>query len=250
MAEYKGCLYFKNMSKLIFDIETIGEDFDSLDQDTQKSLTRWLKREAFSDEDYQAKMIEIKNGLGFSPLTGVIVALGVLDVESNKGVVYYQAPGEKTEEVEKDGIKYKPTTEKEMLEKFWQGADKYNEFISFNGRTFDVPYLLIRSMVHNIRPSKDLMSNRYINSQKYNAWHIDLLDQLSFYGAMQRKGNLHLYCRTFGIKSPKAEGITGDDVANLFKNKEYKKIAEYNSWDLRATRELYMKWDKYLNNIK
>ncbi|MBN1326004.1 ribonuclease H-like domain-containing protein [Candidatus Falkowbacteria bacterium] len=235
------------MPKLIFDIETVGEDFDSLDQDTQKALTRWLKREIFSDEDYQAKMIEIKNGLGFSPLTGEIVALGVLDVESDKGVVYYQAPGEKTEETEKDGIKYKLTTEKEMLEKFWQGAAKYSEFISFNGRAFDVPYLMIRSAVHSIRPTKNLLSNRYVNSQRSDALHLDLIDQLSFYGAMQRKGSLHLYCRVFGIKSPKTEGITGDDVSKLFKNKEYKKIAEYNSWDLRATRELYEKWDKYLN---
>ena len=238
------------MPKLIFDIETIGEDFDFLDEDTKKSLTRWLKREAYSEEDYQAKMIEVKNGLGFSPLTGEIVALGVLDVDSDKGVVYYQAPGEKAEEIEKDGIKYKLTTEKEMLEKFWQGADKYTEFISFNGRTFDVPYMFIRSMVHGLRPSKDLMSNRYVNSQKCHSLHIDLMDQLSFYGAMQRRGNLHLYCRALGIKSPKAEGITGDDVSKLYKNKEYKKIAEYNSWDLRATRELYLKWNKCLNNIK
>lgn len=240
------------MPKLIFDIETIGEDFDSLDEDTQKSLTRWLKREAFSDEDYQAKIIEIKNGLGFSPLTGQIVALGVLEAESNKGVVYYQAPGIEAGETEKDDIKYKPCSEKEMLEKFWQGAAKYSQFISFNGRTFDVPYLMIRSAVNGIRPSKDLLSNRYVYSQKADALHIDLMDQLSFYGAMQRKGSLHLYCRIFGIKSPKAEGITGDDVAKLFKDKEYKKIAEYNSWDLRATRELYEKWNKYLNlnNIK
>ena len=91
------------------------------------------------------------------------------------------------------------------------------------------------------------MSNRYVSNQKFNALHIDLRDQFSFYGAVYRKDSLHLYCRAFGIKSPKAEGITGDDVADLYKAKEYQKIARYNSWDLRATRELFERWDKYLN---
>ena len=31
-------------SKLIFDIETIGVDFDALDETTQDSLTRWIKK--------------------------------------------------------------------------------------------------------------------------------------------------------------------------------------------------------------
>ncbi|MFA5188204.1 MAG: ribonuclease H-like domain-containing protein [Patescibacteria group bacterium] len=235
------------MTKLIFDIETIGEDFDLMDETTQKALTRWLKREAYSDEAYKTALANIKNELGFSPLTGQIAAIGVLEVETNKGVVYFQAPGQDIKEKEEGGIKFKMASEKEMLEKFWQGAINYTEFVSFNGRGFDVPYLMLRSAVHEVKPTKDLMSNRYLNSQKFNAMHIDLMDQLSFYGAMQRKGSLHLYCRAFGIKSPKAEGISGDDVAALYKAKEYEKIAKYNSWDLRATREVFLRWNQFIN---
>ncbi|MDD5340913.1 MAG: ribonuclease H-like domain-containing protein [Patescibacteria group bacterium] len=235
------------MPKLIFDIETIGEDFDSLDKTTQENLTHWLKNEALTDEEYKSKMEYIKNRMGFNPLTGEIVAIGVLEYETNRGAVYYQAPNQKVEELEEDGIKYKAMSEKEMLGKFWQGMINYTEFVSFNGRAFDVPFLMIRSAINGVKPTKDLMSNRYLNSQKFNALHIDLKDQLSFYGAVYRHDSLHLFCRAFGIKSPKAEGITGDDVARLFKEKEFKKIAEYNSWDLRATRRLYDYWDKYLN---
>ncbi len=32
------------MSRLIFDIETIGEDFDKLDKTTQDVLTKWIKK--------------------------------------------------------------------------------------------------------------------------------------------------------------------------------------------------------------
>jgi hypothetical protein len=235
------------MPKLIFDIETIGEDWDSLDQTTQDNLTRWLKRETVSESEFEKGVEDIKNGLGFSPLTGEIVAIGVLDYETNKGAVYYQAPEQNYHDFEKDGIVFRAMTEKQMLENFWQGILEYNEFISFNGRGFDVPFLMIRSAVHEVKPSKDLMSNRYLNNQKFNALHIDLMDQFSFYGAVRRKGSLHLFCRALGLQSPKDSGVTGDEVQPLFKAKEYKKIARYNVGDLYATRDLYEKWDKYIN---
>ncbi len=235
------------MPKLIFDIETIGEDWTSFDKATQEALTSWVKRESYSEEAYKNALNNVKNGLGFSPYTGEIVAIGVLELESNKGAVYYQAPGEDFKEFEEEGIKFKALTEKEMLTNFWQGAQEYQEFVSFNGRGFDVPFLMIRSAVYKIIPTKDLMSNRYLSNQKFNATHYDLMDLLSFYGAVLRRPKLHLVCRALGIKSPKSDGVDGEDVTPLFKAKEYEKIARYNVGDLRATRELFIKWDKYLN---
>lgn len=235
------------MAKLIFDIETMGIDFDGLDKATQESLTHWIKREAQDEDEYNKMLDDLKNGLGFSPLTGEIVALGVLDFDKNQGVVYFQAPGEKYGEYKKDDFVFKQVSEKEMLENFWEGAREYREFISFNGRSFDAPFILIRSAKYKIKPTKDLMSNRYLSSQKFEAKHIDLLDQLTFYGAVRKRGNLHLWCNLFGIQSPKIQGVTGDDVQGLFKDREYKKIADYNSRDLTATRELYIFWKDYLN---
>jgi 3'-5' exonuclease len=232
--------------KLIFDIETIGENWDEMDETTQKALTHWLKKDAYSEEAYKSALLDIKNGLGLSPFTGQIVAIGVLEVETNKGAVYYQSPEKAVEDFEEDGIKYKAMDEKDMLTKFWQGAINYSEFISFNGRGFDVPFLMIRSAIHGIKPTKDLMSNRYLSSQKFNALHIDLMDQLTFYGAVQRRPKLHMVCRSFGLKSPKEDGVDGDEVQPLFKAKEYLKIAKYNAADLRATREVYKKWDEYI----
>ena len=234
------------MPKLIFDIETVGEDFDSLDETTKEVLTRWIKKEADNKKEYEAELEDLKNRLGFSPLTGEIVAIGVLDYEKDKGVVYFQAPGADAEEFEEDEFKFKPMTEQKMLFNFWEGAKNYQEFISFNGRSFDAPFLAVRSAIHKIRPTKDLMTNRYIRSQDYDSKHIDLFDQLTFYGAMRRKGGLHLWCRAFGIKSPKSEGITGDDVSRLFREKKYKDIARYNAGDLRATRDLYQYWKDYI----
>ena len=234
------------MRKLIFDIETIGEDFDKLDKTTQDVLTKWIKKESSNDDEYQEALKELKDELGFSALTGQIVAIGVLDYEKDEGVVYYQAPGAKEQESKKDNIRFRPMDEKEMLENFWNGAKSYQEFISFNGRGFDVPFLMIRSAIHKIIPSKDLMHGRYLYQQLSNAKHIDLFDQLTFYGATRRKGGLHLWSRAFGIKSPKAQGVTGNDIGKLFKKKKFLDIAKYNVGDLIATKKLYEYWDKYL----
>ena len=87
------------MATLIFDIETVGDDFDTFDHVTQDALTRWIKRESRGDEgggqEYERALEDLKNGLGFSPLTGKIVAIGVLDDERNKGAVYFDTQGSK-----------------------------------------------------------------------------------------------------------------------------------------------------------
>ena len=235
------------MPTLVCDIETIGENWDDLDETTQEMLTWNLAKENLDSDGYEKELQFLKEGLGFSPLTGEIVAIGVMDVEQDKGVVYYQAPGEKNEDIDCGKFILKQRTEKEMLEDFWQGMKKYDTFVGYNSRGFDVPFLMLRSAIHKIKPTKNLMSNRYISSQIYNAKHIDLYDQLSFYGSFRRSMKLHLVCRAFGIKSPKVEGVTGDDVAELFATKKYLDIAKYNTRDLEATKGVYEYWQEYVN---
>lgn len=105
---------------------------------------------------------------------------------------------------------------------------------------FDAPYILMRSAVHKLHPTKDLMPNRYSLS------HCDLLDLLTFYGAVRRKFSLHMWCKAFNIKSPKEEGVTGNEVPGLFKQEKFLQIAKYCAGDLYATKELYEYWDQYI----
>ncbi len=231
------------MSTLIFDIETVGEDFDSLDGASQSVLTRWIKEQAAADEErYQHSLETLKNGMGFSPLTGFVAAIGVYDLERSRGAVYFQAPEKTIEEHEVEGFKYCQKTEPELLETFWNIAAKYDEIVTFNGRCFDVPFLMIRSAVHNVKPSCNLLSQRYIERQYQGIKHVDLCDQLSFYGAMWRRPSLHMVCRAFGVESPKAQGVTGDDVAALYRGGQFEDIARYNARDLVATAEVYKRW--------
>jgi hypothetical protein len=233
------------MAKLVFDIETIGQDWDTLDELTRDNLTRWVKRELETDESFSFKVNSVKDEMGLSPLTGEIVCIGIYDVDRSAGAVYFQAPDAKEPILfEENGIKYQSMTEKEMLETFWKVAQKYNEFITFNGRGFDAPFMAIRSAVHEISSTVDLMEGRYTYQQR-GVKHIDLYDQMTFYGASTKKGSLHLFCRAFGIPSPK-EGTKGSEVGELFKEKKYEEIARYNAGDIIATTKLYKKWEKYL----
>lgn len=234
------------MPTLIIDIETIGENFDEMDAITQKMLTRWIAHSSLTEEAKAQEIETVKSTLGFSPLTGQVVAIGMLDYERDKSAVYFQAPGETHGNFEEDGVMYKQMTEEEMLREFWRVCENYDQFVSFNGRGFDMPFLATRSAIHQIKPSKDLMSNRYLGSQKFGAKHFDLQDLFTFYGSTQRRPSLHLACRAFGIKSPKEEGVDGDDVTRLFTEKKFLDIARYNVRDIIATKELYTFWEQYM----
>ena len=50
----------------------------------------------------------------------------------------------------------------------------------------------------------------------------------------------------FGIESPKAQGVDGDDVKNLFVRGKSADIARYNARDLVATTALYEKYTQFL----
>ncbi len=218
--------------KIIIDIETIGKDFESFDEISKDYILKY----AGTEEEIQAA----KEGLGFSPLTGEIVAIGMLNPDTDKGAVYYQSPEVLQEPLEENGIEYIADTEAGILRKFWEAVRYYDQVITFNGRGFDAPFLIIRSAIHKIQPTKELMPNRY------NLSHADLLDLLTFYGSVRRKFSLHMWCRTFGIKSPKEEGVTGYEVRDLFKKQQYLTIAKYCVGDLYATKELFEYWDKYV----
>jgi uncharacterized protein YprB with RNaseH-like and TPR domain len=221
------------MTHLVFDIETIGFDFSTLDTTSQEALMK----HAHTDEE----KAQVPNTMGFSPLTGEIVAVALMNPESGKGAVYAQAPGVDPFDLEEDGVRYVSKTEPEILEEFWKAVSFYDQVVTFNGRGFDVPFLMVRSAIHKIRPSKNLMGNRYWDN------HIDLYDRLGFFGAVRRTMGLHMWCKAFGIESSKDGGISGYQVPEFFANKRYMEIARYCFDDVRATAELFSYWSKYMN---
>ncbi len=134
--------------------------------------------------------------------------------ETGKGSVWYEA-AERGEAKSADGLfDFVGCAEKEMLADFWAALSKYDRCVTFNGRTFDGPFLSVRSAVHGLLPSKNLLGYRYSIET-----HVDLLEVLTFQGAVSRDQapSLHAACVAFGIPSPKSEEMHGYAVGDLYR---------------------------------
>jgi len=231
------------MSALILDIETAAQPAKNFSKDTLELIQNKLFKELESDPQKKAD-----DFYGLSPYTGQIVTIGAIESESGRGAVYFLDPTSKKSETEEEGIIFRSyPSEKELIEKFWELSSKFSVFVTFNGRSFDVPFLNIRSAIHKVRPAHDLMQGRYLYQQK-RTQHIDLYDQLTYYNGFRfpTGGGLHMACQAFGIKTPKENDIDGSKVSSMFQEGRYKEIAEYNGRDILATRKLYEYWVKYL----
>lgn len=223
------------MAKIIFDIETVGAKIESFDEMTQEYLLKYAK----TDEEEQT----VRDSLSFYPVTAQIVTIAMLEVESEKAFVVYEIPNQAPSKTTLDKVEYVSVgNEKQLLEMFWARMEKYDQFVTFNGRAFDCPFIMVRSAIHRLKASKNLMPDRF----RSNA-HIDLMEKLTFQGAVRKRFSLHMWCTAFGIKSPKEDGITGLDVKGLFEQGQYLDIARYCLGDVYATKELFGYWDKYIN---
>ena len=220
------------MASIVVDIETVGFDFESFDEKTREYLLKYSQ----TGEEKET----VKKRTSLYPLTGEIVAIGMLNPQTSKGRVLFQDGGTGIGKFEEGEIAYETGNEKEILEKFWDLVRTYDQIITFNGRGFDAPFLMMRSAINKVRPSKNMLGYRF----DYKS-HCDLLEQLTFYGAV-RKYNLDFYAKAFGIKSSKEEGVDGSMVGDMYKKGKYAQIARYCARDVETTKELYGYWDKYL----
>jgi len=227
------------MRRIVFDIETCAYPFESLAENQREYLLRYADKEP----DPEKRQMMIDDAVRYTslyPFTSKCIVIGIFDVEKEKSYVYYESK-KKEEWTSEDGkVQYKGLSEKELLESFWRVAKQVDQFITFNGRNFDVPFLMMRSAMLGVKVSKNLMGYRYGDE------HIDLLEQFTFYG-LTRKFNLDFYCQSFGIESPKSKDISGMEVKNLYEAGRIKDIAVYCSKDIYATFKLFKIWEDYIN---
>jgi 3'-5' exonuclease len=219
------------MKRLVIDIETVGIPWEDHDPYVREYLIKGQTEDGAE---------ETKRAGGLSPFRGKIVAIGVIRIDDGRSCALYEVPGQTDVRVEKAGSRtYISGTEKQILEKFWEWFDNDSRFISFNGRQFDGPFLMIRSAVNGVTPKRDLVGYRY---QMHP--NCDLREALNFFGtanSRQMKFNLDLACKAFGIATSKSEGVDGRSVDSWYRDGLHREIADYCLEDVRATRELYEK---------
>ncbi len=99
---------------------------------------------------------------------------------------------------------------------------------------FDLGFIRRRAWVHNIllpgffpRPTERLGR--------------DYGDTMTMWAGYGGRISLDRLCKALGIASPKAEGIDGGAVFDLWQAGEYARIAEYNMRDVVATRRCWLR---------
>jgi predicted PolB exonuclease-like 3'-5' exonuclease len=131
--------------------------------------------------------------------------------------------------------------EQALLTKFWQVVTKTNRsnrlprLVTYNGRSYDGPTLMIRSAQLGIDARRDLVGYRYDISE-----HCDLMDVLDFQGSRWPSYSLDYWCRRFDVESPKGS-IDGSQVSRAYRDGRIEDIGEYCLRDVRATAQLYGK---------
>ncbi len=242
------------MAKLVFDIETTGLPLETFDAVQSEYLFR--EAEKLPDPGQRlARRADIQRCFSLWPLTGQIVCIAMANADSLRGQVLFLAAKDSVKPADKGDLpaaaEFIPCVdEAELLTKFWEVAVHYDSIVTFNGRTFDVPFIYLRSALLHVRVSRrDWLGYRFQTEP-----HCDLLEQLTFYGVSGRDGaarrfNLDFYCKAFGIPSPKSHGVTGMDVGRLMAEGRAWDVAEYCLGDVQATVKLHKIWKERLAGV-
>jgi hypothetical protein len=213
-------------STLVIDIETVPA-FD------RRELPPTVA-EALADNATRKEM-EPAAVMGMSPFFGKVVSLAIGDGECAPGegdvtVLAVPPPGVVVEPCPKW---LRLMGEADLLRAFWALASRAETVVTFNGRGFDLPFLITRSLIHGIPARVDLISQRFALRP-----HLDLFELLTQRGRGPSK--LDVVCWALGIESPK-EVMDGSMVAPAYERGEILKIAQYNAHDVRATAAVYRK---------
>lgn len=139
--------------------------------------------------------------------------------------------------------------ETDILKNFWNAIIDETQFIHFNGLNFDVPWIIIRSILLKIRPPRINGRNHPFLSKPrfYTFPHCDIAEWSSEWKSMYRM-TLGGLCEAVGIESPKKAEVKADNVAEYFAAGKIDLIAEYCMKDVMCTYKLAQKWNYYLPN--
>ena len=122
--------------------------------------------------------------------------------------------------------------EKDMLEKFWELAKGAELFIGHNVMEFDLRFIYKRSIIHGVKPSRNLSFARYRSDPIF-----DTMKEWEKWGA--QGASLHRLSIALGIASPKEEGIDGSKVYDYYLEGRGDEIIKYCQRDVDATRKVY-----------
>lgn len=213
------------MDKLFFDIETYESPMSKQYKDWK---IQKIVKKGLVDPDKIKKDKEDKSGeFALDARTGMVIMVGCIVFNDGKNKYeskyWYNDKGTLSEE------------KKLLIESmnfFVKELAKGVRLVTFNGKTFDIPFMVKRCIIQKVSPKNintfadvSRLTRRY-----YNELHYDVCEILN--GGSQAE-----WAYLLGIeKSPDSKG---DQIASLYKAKKHKEIIAKNTLDLEGLVELY-----------
>jgi hypothetical protein len=171
---------------------------------------------------------KFKDSAALSPLTGRVVAIGVMlpgSTSSSVGDVRIFGSNVVAD-----------VTEKPMLRDFWglvqEWIEKKTPIVGHNSLAFDFPFLIMRSLYHGLDIPFDLVRLR----GRYPQWQPLLIDtmQICAFGRPTAKGlGLDAVGKFFGVGG-KTVGVEGKDFHKLWQT-DHAKAIDYLTTDVKVT---------------
>jgi predicted PolB exonuclease-like 3'-5' exonuclease len=121
--------------------------------------------------------------------------------------------------------------ETEIIKNFWKLAVDCNLFVGHNILDFDLRFIYQRSIIHQIKPSRDLPFARFRNAPIFDTMH-----EWSKWG--REHASLDLLSRTLSIPSPK-ETLDGSKVYPYYRAGKIADIVKYCKYDVDSVRQVY-----------
>jgi predicted PolB exonuclease-like 3'-5' exonuclease len=189
------------MKILFFDIETIPTE-------------QFLRENGLFEAQMQLDEAEAIKRLSLSAATAKIVCLAyALEPPDDAAVEVLQ--GE----------------ESAVLESFWGLASKADLFVGHNILDFDLRFIWQRSIIQQIKPSREIPLDRYRSFPVFDTMH-----EWSKWG--REHVSLDLLARALGIASPK-ECLDGSKVYPYYRAGKFADICAYCKCDVDTVRQVY-----------
>ena len=189
------------MKTIFLDIETVPTDPS-------------LQENGLLEAQIQLNEAELLKKLSLSAVTAKIICI-CYAIEPPVGCEVQALQGEETE----------------IINAFWKLAADCNLFVGHNILDFDLRFIYQRSIIHQIKPSRDLPFARFRNAPIY-----DTMQEWSKWG--REHASLDTLSKALSIPSPK-ESLDGSKVYPYYRAGKLAEIVEYCKRDVDSTRQVY-----------
>ena len=189
------------MKTIFLDIETVPTDLS-------------LQENGLLEAQIQLNEAELVKKLSLSAVTAKIICI-CYAIEPPGGCEVQALQGEETE----------------IINAFWKLAADCNLFVGHNILDFDLRFIYQRSIIHQIKPSRDLPFARFRNAPIY-----DTMQEWSKWG--REHASLDSLSKALSIPSPK-ESLDGSKVYPYYRAGKLAEIVEYCKRDVDSTRQVY-----------